>query len=295
MFGPNTSKKVIRTISSSHRSARNKYLYESIVANLKTNFGLQNYNILLLGGSGSVGLESVISSSINPVKVSGGDGKFKNRLCGMSETYNPLKNDTGTNSTMSCHLETSTGCININETDYSDDISSFPFFDLKKNLKVGVTCSNKLLGSIAGFSVIYYKSIEYFEKRKGFTYLDLHKHHIAKKQNTFLTTISECALEDFYSTLKSTSVENIKDKIKTVSRMFEEIVGFDMCINTLPSPVIVMEKSKIPQKLINQYDLYAGKGGYNDRVYIFTYSESLGDYASIFNVLKKNLNEKVIY
>ena len=88
MFGPNTHIKSIATISYSHRDNEFFDLYKDTVRRFKKIFSLQDFDIILIPGSGTVGIESVISSLKENFQVRGNKGIFFERWVEMIKGYN---------------------------------------------------------------------------------------------------------------------------------------------------------------------------------------------------------------
>ena len=92
MFGPNTHIKSTSIISYSHRDNEFFDLYKDTVKRFKKIFNLNNYDILMIPGSGTVGIESVIYSLKDTVRVVGCDGVFFQRWKKMIEAYDKTGN-----------------------------------------------------------------------------------------------------------------------------------------------------------------------------------------------------------
>ena len=77
MFGPNSISKYTYNMSFSHRTEKFKKVYSKSRELMIKNFNLQDYDILFVPGSGTTGMETVISSLKEKIKVIGHKGKSK--------------------------------------------------------------------------------------------------------------------------------------------------------------------------------------------------------------------------
>jgi aspartate aminotransferase-like enzyme len=79
MFGPNTYVKTKVNIKYSHRDDKFLQLYQKVSEKFKKKFNLNDYEIIFIPGSGTVGMESIIFSLRGNINVTGYDGEFKER------------------------------------------------------------------------------------------------------------------------------------------------------------------------------------------------------------------------
>ena len=107
MFGPNTHFKFNTEVSFSHRDKAFFEVYKSLNENFKDKFNLNNYDILFIPGSGTVGIESTIFSLKSKVRLIGKEGIFKTRWNNLAMLYNDFKK-VEDEIDMFCQLETST-------------------------------------------------------------------------------------------------------------------------------------------------------------------------------------------
>ena len=91
MFGPNTHIKSTSIISYSHRDNEFFDLYKDTVKRFKKVFDLNNYDILIIPGSGTVGIESIFWSLNKRISVIGHGGVFTKRWNKLSELYSNVK------------------------------------------------------------------------------------------------------------------------------------------------------------------------------------------------------------
>ena len=87
MFGPNTHTKSELSIEYSHRDKEFFSLYEETQTLFKSKFKLDNYEIVFIPGSGTVGIEALISSFNYKLVPIGIQGKFLNRWNELIKKY----------------------------------------------------------------------------------------------------------------------------------------------------------------------------------------------------------------
>tara|TARA_R100000278_G_scaffold106003_1_gene82527 strand:- start:92 stop:973 length:882 start_codon:yes stop_codon:yes gene_type:complete len=291
MFGPNTHTSGKLDISYSHRDRTFFNLYHSVTKKFKNTFSLKNYDILFIPGSGTVGIEAVISSLKNKVNVLG-HGKFHDRWKELSLRYNPKqrKHDLYSDfpQDMYVHLETSISEIfYYPSADIVDAISSFPFYDLE-NPKVFVTCSNKILGSFPGLSIVGVRkdSWNIFREDNRFSYLNLFLYKRYAEKNQLPTTAPIHLFAHLEKTLDEYDSYRLKNKIFEVSFLIGEALGRHNLIGSHICPVLTFPKSVIPADLAKKYELY-GLNTDSENYQIFTYSDKLSNYSNFAKDVKK--------
>ena len=77
MFGPNTYIKDKSSIQFSHRDTKFINLFKSVKNKFSQKFGLEDYDILFIPGSGTIGMESIFFSLKLSINVIGNEGVFK--------------------------------------------------------------------------------------------------------------------------------------------------------------------------------------------------------------------------
>ena len=269
MFGPNTHIKSILTISYSHRDNEFFDLYKDTVRRFKKIFNLNNYDILLIPGSGTVGIESVISSLKDNIQVIGNNGVFFKRWEEMINGYNKL----GNKNIIYCQLETSNSSYFEHNEGIVDCISSFPYYDIPKNTEVFITCVNKQLGSYPGLAVVGVKKDCWnkFKKSSNVSYLNLYRYFKYSKQNQTPSTAPTHLFQHLNIILRTFDLEKLRNYIDNISEMIVNAVGSSNIIGEKKCPVITINKDIIPIEIANKYQLY-GINTDSDNYQIFTYS-----------------------
>lgn len=268
MFGPNTHIKSISTISYSHRDNEFFDLYKDTVRRFKKIFSLQDYDILFIPGSGTVGIESVIFSLNGKIKTIGNQGTFFTRWENMIDTYSKQ----GTDHNLYCQLETSNSSY-YEGSGIVDCISAFPYYTIPPNTDIFVTCSNKQLGSYPGLAIVGVKKDFWgFLKSKDiFSYLNLRRYLLFGKLNQTPSTAPTHLFYHFNTILREFNLESLKNKINTVSNLVVNAVGESNIIGEKQCPVITINKDIIPVEIANKYQLY-GINTTSENYQIFTYS-----------------------
>jgi len=270
MFGPNTHFINVAVISYSHRDKEFLNLYEKFINNFKDVFKLHDYDIMLIPGSGTVGIEALMFSSKWGMNVSPIIGKFHQRWYEMARQYNK-NNDYFFK--LYCQLETSIskyyeegGCI-------VDCISSFPYYNIPKDTKAFVLSSNKQLGSYTGISIVGIKKDHWmhFIGADTMSYLNLARYKRYAKSSQTPSTFPSHILEHLNSNLIHFSTDALRERINRISDRIVEEVGEDNIIGEGRCPVITIKKSAIPNEIAAEYNLY-GLNTNSAYYQIFTYS-----------------------
>ena len=79
MYVPNTHIKDSLKVSYYHRDNKFFTLYKEVDTLFKSTFNLEEYTLLYIPGSGTVGIEAVIRSVTPIVNLIGNEGRFKSR------------------------------------------------------------------------------------------------------------------------------------------------------------------------------------------------------------------------
>lgn len=283
MFGPNTYLSTISEINYSHRDEEFINLYKNLSKSFSDKFDLHDYDILFIPGSGTIGIESVFWSSKKRINVIGYEGVFTGRWNKLSEIYTPYNrlNYNEKPVDLYCQLETSVNKVFEKEGCIVDAISSFPYYDIPKNTKIFVTCSNKQLGGMPGLSIVCVKK-DYWNELKNddiFSYLNLSRYKKYGLKNQTPSTPPITIYENLFRIIQKFDVNYFRDKINTNSEKLANIFGGES------SPVFVVDKKKISleyAKLWNLYGLNTKCNNYS----IFTYSCQDKDYDKFCRGLK---------
>ncbi len=265
MFGPNTHLKATSNIDFSHRDKKFKDLLFSLRDLFTNKFNLHEYDLLFIPGSGTIGIESLIWSSVNQINVIGHKGSFTSRWLELSNYYNDFKSSER-NIDFFCQLETSCGKYAENNGGFVDAVSSFPYFDLPE-CEAFVTCSNKLLGSMPGLAIVGVRkdSWNLFKDSSQFSYLNLSRYKKFSDIDQTPTTPAYSIMMHLHDVLLNFSKEKLRDRIHTNSEILNEV------FKSNPSPVFVISKENINKEIAKKWDLY-GLHTDSHNYSIFTYS-----------------------
>ena len=273
MFGPNTIVNIHSKIDFCHRDKEFFTLHKKLVDIFKKKkFDLNNYEIIFIPGSGTIGIEAMMFSLNSNIKVVGNKGKFTSRWEKMAQLYNykTIKRY----EELFCQLETSTSLSFYKEDCIVDAISSFPFYDIPKGTKAFITSSNKILGSLPGVAIVCIKKtfLKHFFQNGKFSYLNISRYLKYSKSNQTPSTPPVQILDHLYQTIKNFKIDKIRDKIINNSSKIVNHFGNKNIIGEYPCPVISIPKSLVPNHVAQEYQLYHIHSE-SDYYQIFTYSE----------------------
>lgn len=270
MFGPNTYFQDDVNICYSHRDKVFFDLFSDTRNKFSNTFDLDDYDILFIPGSGTIGIESIFFSIKKRIKMIGVDGTFKRRWTDLSNTYNDKKGEVE----MFCLLETSCSTPFSKEGCIVDAISGFPYYDIPSNTLAFVTCLNKQLGSYVGLSVVCVRRDAWslFIDEGKMSYLNLARyksyHDIAQAPSTSPTYI----YEHFNKVLDNFDLEKFRSRLDRISDKIVSVIGEDNIIGCRRGPVITLKDGVIPDSLAREYDIYGFWAG-RPNFQIFTYTD----------------------
>ena len=293
MFGPNTHFRYDGEISFSHRDEEFMKLFELVSGLFQEKFSLREYDILFIPGSGTVGMEAVIHSIKNKLYFPNREGKFNQRWISMAKKYSKLSYENEDSLSVGCCLETSLSRHYQEEYEIIDCISSFPYYPIKPETKVFVTCCNKQIGSFVGLSIVgvrkdcwhLFDNCEIIDENGEYSYLDLHRY---KKYSSIFQTPTTTAVHIFshlVGVLGDFNLEGHRERITTVSLELVKTIGEDNIIGDLAGPVITLSQDVIPKEISEKWSLYGGKNE-GDPFQIFTYSSPINEYLDFLDDLK---------
>ena len=285
MFGPNTHLITQSIIDYSHRDKDFFSLYASLTEKFTTLFKLDNFDIIFVPGSGTIGIESVFFSLLKDIKLIGPDGVFKEKWNNLSKLYS--KGDNGDPLEMYCQLETSISEVFEKEYCIVDCISSFPYYSIPKNTKIFVTCSNKQLGSMPGLSIVGIRKDFWANLIPSdvFSYLNLRRYKDFSRLSQTPTTPPITIYSHLVDVLSHFDIKSLRNKINNNSKLIVDSVGENNVIGETICPVITINKSLIPMEIAYKYELY-GLNTSSDNFQIFTYSCDSNSYKSFSDDIK---------
>ena len=278
MFGPNTTGSFLYNLAYSHRDKQFKNVFEKLRVQFQIKFNLYDYDFLFIAGSGTIGIESVISSCNRHVNVIGANGKFKNRWSELSNKYKP-EQPLG-DIDMFCQLETSSSKTFYKTNSIIDAISSFPYYELPEDTPIFIICPNKQLGAFPGVSIVAVRkdSWSLIEETDEFSYLNLFLHKKYSENSQTLTTAPTPVFEHLSHCLERLDVTELRKKIDLASELVVNAIGPENIIGQHRCPVITFKKDSISDTIADKYELYGVNNSDSDCYQVFTYSHPIRDY-----------------
>lgn len=282
MFGPNKYFTDDVNINFSHRDLESFQLYKEVVDKFKKKFNLQDYDILFIPGSATVGVEALMYSLNVPIKVIGAEGSFKQRWIEMNKVYSKRLNNkqlTLDPVEFCCLFETSTSTYFYKEGCFVDATSAFPYYDLPKNTLGFVTSLNKQLGSYVGLAVVGIRKDMwgYFKDPSHMSYLNLSRYRHYSNQNQMPSTSPTHIFQHFNKVLDDFDVNKLRQHVNTVCNKVVSTMGSNMFIGDLQSPCLTFKENVLPEELCKKWSVY-GYFAHRDHYQLFTYNGTLEEY-----------------
>lgn len=285
MFGPNTYFEDKVNICYSHRDKIFFDLFEEVRRRFSDTFHLEDYDILFIPGSGTIGVESVMYSFEQGIRVIGVDGTFKTRWTEFAK--NRPKRKHSKTFEMFCLLETSCSTNFYKEGCIVDAISGFPYYDIPADTVAFITCLNKQLGSYVGLSVVGVRKDKWdlFIDDREMSYLNLARYKSYHSINQAPSTSPTFIYEHLNKVLKSFDLEKFRSRLDTVSEMIVDTVGEQNIIGNKKGPVITLKNGVVPDELARKHDIYGYWAG-RPNFQMFTYTQSIDCYSSFLKELR---------
>lgn len=287
MFGPNTYFEDSVKIEYSHRDKVFFDLFTATRNLFSEKFQLEDYDVLFVPGSGTIGIESLLYSLKYRVNLVGVDGTFKNRWAEMEKGY--AHNKSREKSYEMCVLyETSCSTHFYKEGCIVDAISAFPYYNIPQNTKAFVTCLNKQLGSYVGLAVVCVKKNFWpnlIDSGK-MSYLNLARYKEYHEMGQAPSTSPTFIYEHFYKHLQKFDLNEFRKRINYVSDLIVDTVGEENIIGDKRGPAITLKNGVIPEKFAREHDVYgywAGRPNYQ----MFTYTDKPEKYEQFLKELKQ--------
>lgn len=286
MFGPNTYFSDEVNINYSHRDKCFFDLFTKTRNLFSDKFHLEDYDILFIPGSGTIGIEAIFYSLKYRVKLIGVDGTFKRRWIDMERGYANKSNTKKIE--MFCLYETSCSTYFQKEGCIVDAISAFPYYEIPRETLAFVTCLNKQLGSYVGLSIVCIRKDFWDNLIDGekMSYLNLFRykeyHEIGQAPSTSPTHI----YEHFFRHLQEFDLDEFRKKVDYVSDLIVDTVGIHNIIGDRRGPTITLKNGAIPEKFAREHDVYgywAGRPNYQ----IFTYTDDIETYKIFLKELSR--------
>lgn len=287
MFGPNTYFQDDVNIKFSHRDQVFFDLFKRVNELFTEKFDLQDYDVLFIPGSGTIGIESMMYSMDYKIDFIGNDGTFKTRLQDLYKNYKDKNKKDANTVEMFVRLETSISKPFEKEGCLMDCISAFPYYSIPKDTKLFVTCLNKQIGSYVGLSVVCVRRDQWKHciDEKVFSYLNLMRYKAYLLQSQTPHTTPTFIYEHLFKVLNDLNLDQFRENIDRVSDLICSRVPEEYIIGDKRCPVITVNKKFFTDEVARKYDLYGfwtGKPVYQ----FFTYTQPYQDYLDFFNSIK---------
>jgi len=287
MFGPNTTLNVTTDINYSHRDIKFKRMFKDLQAQFKSNFALNNYDILFIPGSGSFAMELLLLNFNGKINIEEpSNGKFTERWKNLNTVINKKPRDTF-EVTLGCQFETSISRFNddiaCDPNTIVDAVCSFPYYRIPNKSVAFVTVTNKMLGSFPGLAIICIRKDcwKLFSFPFGcFSTLDLrlYKEYAAKGMTP--TTAPTHIFQHLHKIMKNGfSIPDLTQRVDFVCKLLS-CANF-VTVGEKIAPALTIPKMTIPRKdLVNKYQLYGSESS-DMNYHIFTYSEDPAEYLKL--------------
>ena len=273
MFGPNSHLRYSASVDGSHRDPSAIQCIRNVKSKFSEIFGLEDYDIMFVPGSGTAGVESVIASSKLKLHAVGVEGVFRDRWERTINKYQTSEFKSVDEVSLYCQLETSCSTFQNIYGGIVDAVSSFPYFDLPKDSPAFITSTNKLLGSLAGLAIVGVRASEWdrlFQVEEE-SYLSLARYKRFIEANQTPTTVGTYLFDHLLEVLEGFDLDRQREKIERVSKLLCSGIGEEFVIGDSVGPVITVNANSIPLSLANKWNLYT-KTNLGGVYQIFTYS-----------------------
>lgn len=293
MFGPNVSSSIRVQIDYHHREEKFFSIYENILRRFRSIFQIDDsFEIVIVTGSGTASIETVISSYRGTFRVGGAEGTFRNRWIELARHYHKL-DDRG--DLIIVQLETSKSILNDpgdEEPFFVDGISSFPYYDIHPKAKIFVTVSSKILGAAPVIGIVLFKKnlVDRFIAADDFTYFNLNRLLIYGRDRQTPHTPAIPLFADLLAKLERFDLPKTRARIDHHSEILLDAFGEENFIGQRRCPVLTLrDPDMLPPWILEKYSIYGqwpfGKAKKN--LQIFTYSEKTRSYEQLARDLKK--------
>ena len=293
MFGPNKYFRNYVKINYSHRDKEFFRIYRDTINLFKEKFNLKDYDILLIPGSATLGIEALMYSLTVPLKITGIKGSFTNRWKIINDRYESFKEQGLKPVNLYFLYETSKSeYYSELEPGFIDATSGFPFYDIPENSLGFVTCLNKQLSSYCGVAVIGIRKncwhMFKLDNDDNLSYLNLRRYYEYSKINQTPSTFPTHILKHFYGVLKKYNVEKLREDILKKWECFDKYLPRKMIIGTPNSPVITFKNKAIPDYICKKYELY-GYSANREHIQLFLYNGTLHQFKKLFKKIKDSI------
>jgi aspartate aminotransferase-like enzyme len=293
MFGPNARTSIRVDIDYHHREEKFFSIYENILRRLRSIFRIDDsFEIVIVTGSGTATMETVLSSYRGTFRVGGAEGTFRNRWIELAKHYHKL-DDRG--DLIIVQLETSKSILNDagdEEPFFVDGISSFPYYDIPPQAKIFVTVSSKILGAAPVLGIVIFKKslVDRFIPADDFTYFNVNRLLIYGRERQTPHTPAIPLFADLLAKLERFDLPKTRARIDHHSEILVDAFGEENFIGQRRCPVLTLrDPDMLPPWILEKYSIYGYRplGKAKKNLQIFTYSEKTRWYEHLARDLKK--------
>ena len=293
MFGPNVRSSIRVQIDYHHRQEKFFSIYENILLRIRSLFRIDDsFEIVIVTGSGTATIETVISSYKGVFRVGGAEGTFRNRWIDLAKHYHKLDSR---GDLILVQLETSKSILNDpgdEEPFFVDGISSFPYYDRPSKAQIFATVSSKILGAAPVLGIVVFKNslVDRFIAADDFTYFNVNRLLSYGRERQTPHTPAIPLFADLLTKLERFDLSGIRARIDHHSEILVDALGEENFIGQRRCPVLTLrDPDALPSWILEKYSIYGQwpfKGA-KKNLQIFTYSEKTRSYEHLARDLKK--------
>ena len=289
MFGPNV-KSDDSGIYYHHREDRFHNMLEEIEQIFVKKFGLDDYIMLFLTGSGTTANEAVIFSFKAQFTYLFFDAEFGRRLLRLSEAHR--RNFCESDNYLAFPLyETSISRVNKIKIDYEqqitflDMVSAFPYYLPPKNTAIWTTVSSKQIGAYPVLGIIAIRK-DLLDSNKWFRFipnstLSIMEHIKFRHRKETLTTSAIPLYVDLLKVLRKFDRESLIRKIDERRERILNIIGERSVMGE--GPVITFKPKSWLMPLADEFNLYINSSGNHQ---VFLWSGTNSEYEQLYKALE---------
>lgn len=287
MFGPNV-KSDERGVYYHHREEMFRTILRAIEQLFIHKFGLEEYRILFITGSGTTVNESVIFGFRKRFRFLFDDATFGRRLADLGSTHSNDKLPQS-NWVAYPYYETSNSRLNLYKGDvptFLDMVSAFPYYLPPKGTKIWTTVSSKQLGAYPVLGIVgIHKSLdldEMFVRHQGSS-LCLLDHLDKMKEGETPHTPAIPLYYDLLQSLAAFQLDEFRQKIGLRRRRVLHYIGVENVIGGGPVITFIANTKKL-KRAAEECNLYKNSIGYQ----IFLWSGTDEEYDTFFKILESD-------
>jgi aspartate aminotransferase-like enzyme len=293
MFGPNVRNSINIDLDYHHREDKFFNIYKEIQSVFRKKFSVDDsVEIVVITGSGTLAVETVINSYKGTFSVLGADGVFKNRWAALAKHYGKADKD---GKKFLVQLETSSSHLNDlkeHKPFALDCISAFPYYDIPRDTDIAITVSSKILGAAPVLGIVLFKHdvLKDMIDFDDFTYLNLRRMYEYGLQGQTPHTPAIPLYEDLLRKLRDFDLAAVRAQIKYNSGLIVDALGKENFIGETVCPVLTFKNEvPIPKEFLKRHPLYgkANAGLKDSHFQVFTYSDTKAAYERLADDLRK--------